>query len=143
MLDITGFERRNVELLFFFTFLVQASDVLQYVFGKLLGRTKLAPLLSPAKTWEGLIGGGVCTVGLGAALHAVTPFTAAVSALLAAQIVICGVLGGLVMSAVKRSLGAKDWGSSIAGHGGFMDRLDSVTFAAPIFFHIVRYFWTP
>jgi Predicted CDP-diglyceride synthetase/phosphatidate cytidylyltransferase len=54
-----------------------------------------------------------------------------------------GVLGGLVMSAVKRSLGAKDWGQSIAGHGGYMDRLDSITFAAPVFFHVVRYGWTP
>jgi phosphatidate cytidylyltransferase len=143
MLDIPGFERRNVELLFFFVFTVQISDVLQYVFGKLFGRRKLAPRLSPSKTWEGLLGGGLATVALGAALHGVTPFAPGMAALLAAQVVVCGVLGGLVMSAVKRSLGAKDWGSGIAGHGGYMDRLDSLTFAAPVFFHVVRYGWTP
>ncbi|WP_375138986.1 phosphatidate cytidylyltransferase [Azohydromonas caseinilytica] len=143
MLRIPGFEGRNVELLFFFTFTVQISDVLQYVFGKLFGRHKLVPRLSPNKTWEGLIGGALTTVVLGAALHGVTPFGPWVAALMAAQIVACGVLSGLVMSAVKRSLGAKDWGHGIAGHGGYMDRLDSITFAAPVFSHLVRYFWTP
>jgi phosphatidate cytidylyltransferase len=143
MLSIPGFEGRNAQLLFFFTFIVQISDVLQYVFGKLFGRHKLAPLLSPSKTWEGFIGGSLSSVALGAALHFVTPFGPLTAGLLAAQIVLCGVLGGLVMSAVKRSLGAKDWGSGIAGHGGYMDRLDSLTFAAPVFFHLVRYFWTP
>ena len=143
MLRIPGFEGRNVELLFFFTFTVQISDVLQYVFGKLLGRHQLVPRLSPNKTWEGLVGGALTTVALGAALHGVTPFGPWVAALMSAQIVACGVLSGLVMSAVKRSLGAKDWGHGIAGHGGYMDRLDSITFAAPVFFHLVRYFWTP
>ncbi len=143
MLQIPGFEGRSVELLFFFTFTVQISDVLQLVFGKLFGRRKLVPRLGPSTTWEGLAGGALSTVALGAALHGVTPFGPAMAALLAAQIVACGVLGGLVMSAVKRSLGAKDWGQSIAGPGGYMDRLDSITFAAPVFFHVVRYWWTP
>lgn len=143
MLDIPGFEGHNAQLLFFFTFIVQISDVLQYVFGKLLGKHKLAPKLSPAKTWEGLIGGGLATMAIGALLHFVTPFTMIEAAGLAGLIVICGVLGGLVMSGVKRSLGAKDWGTGIAGHGGYMDRLDSLGFAAPVFFHIVRWHWTP
>lgn len=142
MLDIPGFPH-NAQLLFFFTFIVQISDVLQYVFGKLFGKHKLAPKLSPAKTWEGLIGGGLATTLIGAALAFVTPFSVLEAAGLAALIVICGVLGGLVMSGVKRSLGAKDWGTGIAGHGGYMDRLDSLGFAAPVFFHIVRWQWTP
>lgn len=142
LLDIPGFEKRNVELLFFFLFIVQLSDVLQYVFGKLFGKHKLAPKVSPAKTWEGLIGGGLSATLIGGALHPVTPFSFWVAAAMALQIVAFGALGGLVLSAVKRSLGAKDWGNSIAGHGGFMDRLDSVTFSAPVFFHLVRYFWT-
>jgi phosphatidate cytidylyltransferase len=57
-------------------------------------------------------------------------------------IVVMGFLGGLVLSAVKRSLGAKDWGTMIRGHGGMMDRMDSVAFAAPVFFHLTRYFFT-
>jgi len=52
-----------------------------------------------------------------------------------------GFLGGLALSAVKRSLGAKDWGSMIEGHGGMLDRIDSISFAAPIFFHLTRYFF--
>lgn len=143
MLELPGFEGHNVQLLFFFTFIVQISDVLQYVFGKLFGKHKLAPHVSPAKTWEGLIGGGLSAILLGGALHFITPFQMWEASLLALLLVVCGVLGGLVMSAVKRSLGAKDWGSSISGHGGFMDRLDSVSFAAPVFFHVIRYFWTP
>ena len=142
ILDIPGFEGRNVELLFFFLFIVQLSDVLQYVFGKLFGRHKLSPKVSPSKTWEGLIGGGLTATLVGGTLHTITPFGFAVASAIALQIVVFGALGGLVLSAVKRSLGAKDWGSSIAGHGGFMDRLDSVTFSAPVFFHVVRYFWT-
>ena len=71
-----------------------------------------------------------------------TAFTPLQSAGLAAVIVMMGFLGGLVMSAIKRSLGAKDWGSMIEGHGGMLDRMDSVSFAAPIFFHLVRYFFT-
>jgi phosphatidate cytidylyltransferase len=143
MLDIPGFEGHNAQLLFFFTFIVQISDVLQYVFGKLFGRTKLAPIVSPSKTWEGLLGGGLATTVIGGLLHFVTPFGFLQAAGLAAMIVVCGALGGLVMSAVKRSLAAKDWGSGIAGHGGYMDRLDSLGFAAPVFFHIVRWIWTP
>ena len=143
MLEIPGFEGHNAQLLFFFTFVVQISDVLQYVFGKLFGRTKLAPIVSPSKTWEGLVGGGLATTVIGGLLHFVTPFGFLQAAGLAAMIVVCGALGGLVMSAVKRSLAAKDWGSGIAGHGGYMDRLDSLGFAAPVFFHIVRWIWTP
>lgn len=143
MLDIPGFEGHNAQLLFFFTFIVQISDVLQYVFGKLFGKHKLAPRLSPAKTWEGLIGGGLATTLIGGALYFVTPFSPLAAAAMAALIVVCGTLGGLVMSGVKRSLRAKDWGSGIAGHGGYMDRLDSLSFAAPVFFHFVRWLWTP
>ncbi|NHZ99981.1 phosphatidate cytidylyltransferase [Massilia sp. CCM 8734] len=141
MLDIPSFQGHNAQLLFFFVFIVQISDVLQYIFGKLFGKHKMVPKLSPNKTWEGLIGGGLATMGIGALLAFVTPFTPLQAAGMAALIVIGGVMGGLVMSGVKRSLGAKDWGTGIAGHGGYMDRLDSLGFAAPVFFHIVRWIW--
>ncbi|NHZ64432.1 phosphatidate cytidylyltransferase [Massilia genomosp. 1] len=141
MLDIPSFQGHNAQLLFFFVFIVQISDVLQYIFGKLFGKHKMVPKLSPNKTWEGLLGGGLATMGIGALLAFVTPFTPLQAAGMAALIVIGGVMGGLVMSGVKRSLGAKDWGTGIAGHGGYMDRLDSLGFAAPVFFHIVRWIW--
>ncbi len=139
LLRIPGYEGQNLMLLFCLLLVVQLSDVLQYVFGKLFGRHLLAPQVSPSKTVEGLIGGGLSAATVGAALWWITPFTPLQSGLLALLIVICGFLGGLALSAVKRSLGAKDWGEMIEGHGGMLDRLDSVVFAAPVFFHVVRY----
>ena len=141
-LDIPGFEGRNVFLIAFLIVVVQLSDVLQYVWGKLLGRHKIAPRLSPSKTVEGFAGGIASATLVGAGLWWMTPFTMLEAALLALVITLSGFFGGLVMSAIKRDRGVKDWGSVIAGHGGFIDRLDSVVFSAPIFFHIVRYFWT-
>jgi phosphatidate cytidylyltransferase len=141
ILNIPGFEGRNFLLLFFLITVVQLSDVLQYVFGKLFGRHQVAPRVSPAKTWEGLIGGGLSTVLVGTGLYWITPFTPVEAAALALAIVLAGFAGGLVLSAVKRSLGAKDWGMMIEGHGGALDRMDSVSFAAPVFFHLVNYFF--
>ena len=135
LLRIPHYENGNLLLLLYLLLVVQLSDVLQYVFGK----HKLAPSVSPSKTVEGLVGGGLSAAGVGAALWWITPFTPLQSGLMSLLIVLCGFLGGLALSAVKRSLGAKDWGQMIEGHGGMLDRLDSVTFAAPIFFHVVRY----
>lgn len=140
ILDIPGFEQ-NFLLLFFLITVVQISDVLQYVFGKLFGRHKVAPKVSPAKTWEGLIGGGLSASAIGAGLWWITPFTPLEGAGMALAIVSAGFVGGLVLSAVKRSLGAKDWGTMIEGHGGAMDRMDSVSFTAPVFFHLTNYFF--
>ena len=128
-------------LVLYLLLVVQLSDVLQYVFGKLFGRHKLAPTVSPSKTVEGAIGGGLAAIGVGAALHVITPFTPLEAAALSSVIVLMGILGGLALSAVKRSLGAKDWGTMIEGHGGVLDRLDSVAFAAPVFFHLTRFYF--
>jgi phosphatidate cytidylyltransferase len=140
-LEIPGYEGQNFQLLFFLVAIVQLSDVLQYVCGKLFGRHKVAPRVSPAKTWEGLIGGGLWAVAVGALLWWITPFTPMQAAGMALAIVLAGFAGGLVLSAVKRSLGAKDWGTMIEGHGGALDRMDSVSFAAPVFFHLTNYFF--
>ena len=142
MLDIPGFEGKNVLLMAFLVIVVQGSDVLQYVWGKLFGRHPVAPSLSPSKTWEGLIGGVLSAWVLGAALWWITPFSFWQAGLLSMVITLMGFGGGLVMSAIKRDRGIKDWGHLIAGHGGFLDRLDSVVFAAPIFFHLTRYFYS-
>ena len=143
MLNIPGYEGQNVLLLLFLLLIVQMSDVLQYVFGKLFGKRKIAPVVSPSKTVEGFVGGAVSATALGAALWWITPFKPWQAAGMAFIIVLMGFLGGLTLSAVKRSLGAKDWGTLIEGHGGVLDRMDSVCFAAPIFFHLTRYFFTP
>ena len=141
-LDIPGFAGRNLLLIAFLVLVVQGSDVLQYVFGKLFGRRKVAPDLSPSKTWEGLIGGVASATALGAALWWITPFSIPQAAGMALVICLLGFFGGLVMSGIKRDRGVKDWGRMIEGHGGMLDRLDSVIFAAPIFFHMTRYWFT-
>jgi phosphatidate cytidylyltransferase len=143
LLNIPGFEGRSVLLLFFLLTVVQMSDVLQYVFGKLFGKRKIAPSVSPSKTWEGFVGGGLSATALGCALWWITPFSPPQAAAISFIIVLTGFCGGLVLSAVKRSMGAKDWGTMIEGHGGALDRMDSVSFAAPIFFHVTNYFFVP
>lgn len=129
-------------LLVYLIVVVQLSDVFQYVWGKLIGKRRFAPGISPSKTLEGLIGGGLTAILIGVLLHGLTPFSPLQAAIVSAVIVTAGFFGGFVLSAIKRDLGAKDWGYVIEGHGGVLDRIDSLTFAAPIFFHIVRYFWT-
>lgn len=141
LMRIPGYEQQNAKLLFWFVAVTELSDVMQYVWGKLCGRRKIAPTVSPGKTWEGFLGGGLTTVGLGAALWWATPFSPLHAAAMAALVVAMGFAGGLVMSAIKRDRGVKDWGGAIAGHGGFMDRLDSLSFAAPVFYHVTGYVW--
>ena len=141
-LQIPGFEGRNVLLIAFLVVVVQGSDVAQYIWGKLFGRHKIAPALSPSKTWEGFIGGALSAILIVASLSFLTPFTPLQAGGMALVIVLMGFFGGLVMSGIKRDRGVKDWGQMIAGHGGFIDRLDSVIFSAPIFFHLTRYFWS-
>ncbi len=139
LLHIPGYEGQSLLLMLYLLLVVQISDVLQYVFGKLFGKHKVAPTVSPSKTVEGLVGGGLSATLIGTGLWWITPFTPLESAGMSLIIVLAGFLGGLALSAVKRSLGAKDWGSMIEGHGGILDRLDSVCFAAPVFFHAVHY----
>ena len=132
---------RSTLPLVFLLLVAQSSDVLQYVFGKLFGRHKIAPRISPGKTVEGFVGGvaGACIVG--AALAWITPFSRAQAAVMALVIALAGFLGGLTLSSIKRKRGIKDWGHFIAGHGGILDRLDSICFSAPVFFWLTRYFF--
>jgi len=134
----------GVGLLFFVVVLTQFNDVAQYVWGKLLGSHKVTPAVSPKKTWEGLIGGVFTTVALATALGPyLTPMDHLWSALAGAVLGVAGFLGDITISAVKRDLGVKDTGGLIPGHGGILDRVDSLTYAAPAFFHFFRYFFTP
>lgn len=141
-LNVPGYEGRHLLLIAFLIITVQGSDVLQYIFGKLFGKHRFSPNVSPSKTWEGLIGGLVTASLLGALLAFLTPFSPLQASGVAFIACLMGFLGGLVASAIKRDQGVKDWGHLIEGHGGMMDRADSLVFAAPVFFHIVRYFWT-
>lgn len=142
MLQIPGYEGENAKLLLYLLVVVQLSDVLQYAFGKTLGKRRIAPKVSPNKTWEGTVGGIAAATLVGTLLWWVTPFTPWAAAGIALLINLAGFAGGLCMSAIKRDRGVKDFGTLIEGHGGVMDRIDSLCFAAPVFFHLVRYFYT-
>lgn len=128
-------------LLCFLVFVVQLSDVMQYVFGKAFGKHKIAPLVSPNKTVEGFVGGIATAVAVGTAFYWVTPFAPWQAALMSLVACLTGFGGGVVMSAIKRDRGVKDFSTLIPGHGGMIDRIDSLCFAAPIFFHLTRYFF--
>jgi len=141
ILEIPGY-RSNAKLLVFLVLVVQLSDVLQYVFGKLFGRHRIAPVISPNKTWEGFLGGVIAASGIGTALWWATPFTPVEALAMSIAITLAGFAGGLVMSAIKRDRGVKDYGALIAGHGGMLDRIDSLCFAAPVFFHLTRFFFS-
>ena len=142
-LDIPGFEGRNLLLVVFLLLTVQSSDVFQYIWGKLLGRHALSKQISPSKTVEGLVGGVLSATVMGAALGWITPFSPVEAAFVALVINTLGFFGGFVLSAIKRDRGVKDWGHLIEGHGGMLDRVDSLAFSAPVFFHVLRYGWTP
>ena len=129
-------------LLAFYLLVVQLSDVFQYVWGKLLGRHKIAPRISPNKTWEGFLLGTGTATAVGAALSWVTPFNHWQAAGMSLVVTVLGFAGGLVLSAVKRDRGVKDYGTLVQGHGGVLDRVDSVCFSAPAFYYLTRIFFT-
>ena len=131
-------------LLFFLVMLTQFNDVAQFTWGKLFGRHKVTPSVSPKKTWEGLLG-GIATTTLVGALSGpyLTPMDWQWSALAGLVASIAGFLGDITMSAMKRDLGVKDASGLIPGHGGILDRVDSLTYAAPVFMHFFRYFFFP
>lgn len=129
-------------LILFLAILNQGNDVAQYVWGKLLGKHKILPLVSPKKTWEGFLGGMGTTV-IGALILApfLTPFNVPFAIFSGIVIAATGFIGDVTFSALKRDIGIKDTGSLIPGHGGILDRIDSLSLAAPLFFHITRYFY--
>jgi phosphatidate cytidylyltransferase len=142
MLEIPGYQGQNAKLLVFLVVVAQSGDVLQYIFGKLFGRHPMLPRVSPNKTVEGMVGGVIAAGILGMGLFWMTPFSPLMALVLALAISLMGTGGGVVMSAVKRDRGIKDYGTCIGGHGGIMDRMDSLCFAAPIFFHLCRFYYT-
>ncbi|KGJ06835.1 phosphatidate cytidylyltransferase [Paracoccus halophilus] len=140
-LQIPGYRYSSFTLVAWLVLVVQASDVLQYVWGKSIGRHLLAPRVSPSKTVEGLAGGMLSASLLGMALAPITPFAWWQAGLVALAVTAMGFLGGLIMSAIKRDRGVKDWGTLVQGHGGILDRLDSLVFSAPVFLHILAWGW--
>ncbi|HHY8119284.1 TPA: phosphatidate cytidylyltransferase [Escherichia coli] len=128
-------------LVLFLVGLTEFNDIAQYLWGKSLGRIKVIPKVSPNKTLEGLLG-GVATTALAATVLGplLTPLSWPMALLAGVIIGVTGFCGDVVMSAIKRDIGVKDSGTLLPGHGGILDRLDSLIFTAPVFFHFVRYF---
>ncbi len=134
---------RPAGLLLFLLIIVQVSDALHFVWDRLFGKHLIAVAVNETKTWEGLIGAALCSALVGVCLQFVpslTPFQWYGAALMAFVISIMASSGSMTMSAIKRDRGVKDYGSLVQGHVGILDRIDSICFAAPIFFHLTRIF---
>lgn len=137
--NLAGFSAGGRGLLMFLIFLTEINDVMQFTWGKLLGKHKIMPKISPNKTWEGFIGGVVSTTVIGYFLAFLTPLTTPQVLIAGFLIAIAGFMGDIVISAIKRDKGIKDMGNSIPGHGGIFDRIDSLSYTAPAFFHLVYF----
>ncbi|MFT5300834.1 MAG: phosphatidate cytidylyltransferase [Mariniblastus sp.] len=136
-------ETSTASLLFFFIVIVQVSDMLHFAWDRLFGRHLIAPAVNATKTWEGLIGAACCTSLVGMLIQIVlpvTPFTWYGAGFMALVISSMASSGSMTMSAIKRDRGVKEYGTLVLGHAGVLDRIDSLCFAAPIFFHLTRFF---
>jgi phosphatidate cytidylyltransferase len=131
----------NVSVLFFFVLIVQLNDVFQYMWSQLLGKRLIAPQINASRTWEGLIGGVLSTMLVGLLLSWATPFSYWAGPI-AGIVGLAGFAGSMTMSGIKRDRGVKDYGTLVSGHAGVLDRIDSLCFAAPVFFHITRFFFS-
>jgi phosphatidate cytidylyltransferase len=132
----------TASVLFFFVLIVQMNDVFQYMWGQLLGKYVIAPQINASRTWEGLIGGVLSTMLLGMLLWWATPYGVFWAGPIAGAVALAGFAGSMTMSAIKRDRGVKDYGTLVSGHAGVLDRIDSLCFAAPVFFHITRFFFS-
>lgn len=135
--ELTGFHAGGRGLLLYVVFLTEMNDVFQFTWGKLLGRNKIIEKISPNKTWEGFVGGLLTTIVVAFFIRFLTPFTVVESMIAGAIIGVGGFIGDIIVSAIKRDIGLKDTGNLIPGHGGILDRIDSLAIAAPSFFYLV------
>lgn len=129
-------------VLFFLVVVVQIGDLFQYAWSRFIGKHVIAPEIHANRTWEGFVGGVLSTTMLGTLLWWVTPFDPGEAALMSLVIAIMGFAGTMTLSAIKRDRGVQDYGTLVRGHAGVLDRIDSLCFAAPVFFHLTRTFFT-
>jgi phosphatidate cytidylyltransferase len=137
--ELPNFNSGGRGLLLFVVFLTEINDVMQFTWGKLFGRHKIIPKISPNKTWEGFIGGIISTTIIGFFLGFLTPLKGSELIFVSFMVAVSGFIGDVVMSSIKRDVGVKDTGNLIPGHGGILDRIDSLIYTAPVFFHLVYY----
>jgi phosphatidate cytidylyltransferase len=137
--ELPNFNPGGRGLLLFVVFLTEINDVMQFTWGKLLGKHKIIPKVSPNKTWEGFVGGIISTTFIGYLLRFLTPLNSYQIIFVSFLLAFSGFVGDVVMSSIKRDIGVKDTGTLIPGHGGILDRVDSLMYTAPVFFHLVYY----
>ncbi|MEN9699661.1 MAG: Phosphatidate cytidylyltransferase [Bacteroidota bacterium] len=137
--ELKGLEVGGRGLLLYVVFLTEMNDVFQFTWGKLLGRHKIIEKVSPNKTWEGFLGGLISTIIAAFLLRFLTPFSAFESVMAGLLIAGTGFVGDVIVSAIKRDFGLKDTGTAIKGHGGILDRIDSLAISAPFFFYFVYF----
>ncbi|WP_442765195.1 phosphatidate cytidylyltransferase [Sulfurospirillum cavolei] len=138
---LNGHDVGGKELVLYVVLLTELNDILQYLWGKTLGKHKIIPKVSPNKTVEGFLGAFFTLSLLGVAFSFLTPFTW-IQALFAGMLISsAGFIGDVVISMVKRDIGVKDSGNLLPGHGGILDRTDSLTYTAPLFFHYTYYLY--
>ena len=135
--------QKNTQLLFFFVVMVQLCDALHMAWDRLFGRHPIALSISSSRTWEGFLGGAGTATLLGTALAWATHWMPIQAGAMSALIAVMAMAGGMTMSAIKRDRGVKDYGTLVEGHGGVLDRIDSICFAAPVFYHATRYLLSP
>lgn len=139
--ELSGRVVSGQALLLFLVIITEMNDVFQYLWGKTIGTHKILPKISPKKTWEGFVGGVLTTTVFSLLVKFLTPFNTRQVMLVAFILAVAGFCGDVVMSAIKRDVGIKDFSAVIPGHGGMLDRVDSLCYTAPIFFHMVAYFY--
>ncbi len=132
----------NSGVLVFLLLVVQISDVAEILWSRSTGRHVIAPDINPNKTWEGALGSLITAIFAGMGLFWVTPFSVMGAGAMGLLLSICGLAGSMTMSAIKRDRGVRDYGTLVEGHPGFLDRFDSICFAAPVYFHFVKSFYT-
>lgn len=138
--ELEGFNAGGKGLLLFLIFLTELNDIMQYTWGKLFGSRKILPSISPNKTWAGFIGGFISTLIIGYFMRFLTPLNEWQVILVSGLIALVGFMGDAVVSAIKRDIGVKDMGTAIPGHGGVLDRIDSLAMTTPIYFHFIYFF---
>ncbi len=141
VLELPGDGARRVLVIAFLVIVVQLGDLLDFFFGRRIGKRKIAAGISP-KTWEGMAAGVLSATAIGGFLYWLTPFGVLGAMGMAAVASTTGMFGSIVLAAIKKDRGVRDWSHLIPGQGGFVDQLDSVIFAAPVFFHLARLIWT-
>lgn len=138
----SGQRGSNASVLFFFVLIVQLNDSFQFLWSRLWGQHVIAPQINASRTWEGLVGGVLSTMIAGTLLWWATPFGLYWAGPIAGLVSLAGFAGSMTMSGIKRDRGVKDYGTLVSGHAGVLDRIDSLCFAAPVFFHITRNFFS-